>query len=399
METVQTMMSSTRGQYARVSQDMIDASRAARQATGVAFPDWDPGARPWNRSAAFASTGRNKMSMSVDLLRPEGRDILGRLLKEADIFIENNVPETIDKLRLGYEWAKQQNPNIIMVRMPAFGLEGPYTNFRCLGLHVDGVSGHAYVKGYPDEDLSGRGDTVAADAEAGVAGAFAIMTALWHRRRTGKGQMIEMSLAENFIPFMAEPILDYTMNGRVRSSLGNRDTHMAPQGVYPCKGDDNWLTLSVGSDAAWQGLCEVMGNAELALDPRFADGVSRWQHQDELDAIISEWSREQDHRTVFHDLQRHGVAAGPILDELEILDDPHLVERGYYQTLEHPEMPAYKYHGPLWRVGDEPAKLRSHPPLLGEHNEHVYKNIIGVSDEEYARLEAEQHIGMDILSD
>lgn len=399
VETIQGMIGSTRGQYARVPQDLVDQAKASGSGQGAVFPDWDPGPRPWNRAASFTSTGRNKLSMTVDLLRPEGRDILGRLLKTADVFIENNVPETIDKLQISYDWLKELNPEIIMIRMPAFGLTGPYTNFRCLGLHVDGVSGHTYTKGYVDEEISRRGDTVAPDAAAGASSAFATFAALWHRKKTGKGQMIELTLAENFIPFMAEHIIDYTMNGRVRGSIGNRDYHMAPHGVYPCLGNDHWMTIAVSSDQEWQSLCNVMGTPDLAKDPRFANSPSRHNNQDELDSIISNWTRQQNHLEVFHELQENGVAAGPVLDELEVLKDPHLVYRNYYEPLDHPEMPTLRYHGPLWRMSKTPNNLRTPPPLLGEHNPYVYKEVIGVSENEYLRLEDDGHIGMDVIEE
>ena len=159
------------------------------------------------------------------------------------------------------------------------------------------------------------------------------------------------------------------------------------------------MTLAVGTDEEWQGLCQVMGNTELALNPHFVDANSRWNNQDQLDVIVSEWSRQQDHREVFQRLQRYGVPAGPILDELEALEDPHMIQRGYYQPLDHPEMPTLQYHGPLWSMSKTSNKLRRPPPLLGEHNPYVYKEVIGVSDEEYSQLEAEGQIGMDILRD
>ena len=398
VENLQTMRPGTRGAFAKVPKELVEQARASGGA-GMVFPNWDPGPRPWNRTTQFTATARSRLSMTVDLLRPEGHDILGRLISTADVFIENNVPETTEKLKISYEWIQELNPEIIMVRMPAFGLTGPYSNYRSLGLHVDGVTGHHYIKGYPDVEPSLRGDTVAADAAAGAAAAFSVLTALWHRQRTGKGQMVELCLAENFIPVMAEPIMDYTMNGRVRGTIGNRDYHMAPHGIYWCQGGDKWVTIAVASDQEWQGLCQAMGNLELASDPRFADAPSRWSHQDELDAIINEWTRQQDKIEVFHLLQRHGVPSGPVLDDMEILDDPQMVDRGFYQPLDHEEVGTLMYHGPGWSMSKTPNRLRQAAPLLGEHNPYVYKEILGVSDEEYARLEAEGHIGMDMEAD
>ena len=398
LENLQTMRPGTRGGFAKVSKELVEQARESGGA-GMVFPNWDPGPRPWNRTTQFTATARSRLSMTVDLLRPEGHEILGKLISTADVFIENNVPETTEKLKISYEWIQEQNPQIIMVRMPAFGLMGPYANYRSLGLHVDGVTGHHYIKGYPDVEPSMRGDTVAADAAAGAAAAFSVLTALWYRQRTGKGQMVEMCLSENFIPVMADPIMDYTMNGRVRGTIGNRDYHMAPHGVYWCEGGDKWVTIAVSSDEEWQGLCAAMGNLDLAADPRYADASSRWSHQDELDAIINVWTRQHDKKEVFHLLQRHGVPSGPVLDDIEIRDDPQMVDRGFYQPLEHEEVGTLMYHGPGWNMSKTPNKLRQAAPLLGEHNPYVYKEILGVSDEEYARLEAEGHIGMDMEAD
>jgi crotonobetainyl-CoA:carnitine CoA-transferase CaiB-like acyl-CoA transferase len=337
--------------------------------------------------------------VTIDLKDPEGHGLLARLVKKADVFIENNVPETLEHLNISYEWLKECKPDIIMVRMPGYGTTGPYKNYRATGNHVNSAVGHTYLMGHPGEDLSRRGSTNAADANSGVAAAFCVAAALWYRRRTGKGQLIESTLAENLIPFMAESILDYRMNNRVRETVGNRHRQMAPHGVYPCRGEDKWLTLGVGNDEEWRGLCKAMGNTELALDPRFADSHARWHNQDALDAIIREWTQQQDHIEAFHLLQRYGVTSGAVLDAGEILSDPQMAARDFYQPLDHPEMPTYKYTGPFWRMSKTPNRLRSAPPLLGQHNPYVYKELLRISDKEYARLEEKGHIGMDMAPD
>ncbi len=396
VETLKTMAASPRGTYAHLTRETVEEARKNGQGSNFAYPDWDPGPRPWNRAVSFTTTGRNKKSMTVDLTTSEGHEVLGRLVATADIFIENNVPETMEKLKISYEWLQEWKPDIIMLRMPAYGLSGPYKNYRATGGHVDSVTGHTYIMGHPGEPLDRRGSTVAADAASGASAAFSALAALWHRERTDRGQMIELTLAENLIPLLAESVLDYTMNGRVRETIGNRDYRMAPHGVYPCKGDDAWLTLSVGTDDEWRGLCAAMGDTELALDPRFADSLSRWQNQDALDEVLSAWTRDQDHYDLFHLLQRHGVPAGPVLSEPEVLEDPHLAAREFYQRMEHPEMPVIKYNRPLFRMSGVPYGLRTPPPLMGQHNEYVYKDILGVSEEEYRRLEGMGHIGMDM---
>src|SRR5262249_11464708 len=158
----------------------------------------------------------------------------------------------MSKLGLEYERLRRLNPQLIMVRMPGFGLTGAYRNYRALGTHVDGVTGHTSVMGYPDVDPTMRGDTTAADAAAGAAGAFAARAALWHRRRTGEAQLVEVPLVENFLGYIAEPLMEYALNGVVSESLGNRDAVMAPQGVYRCAGEDSWLALSIASNEEWR---------------------------------------------------------------------------------------------------------------------------------------------------
>ncbi len=394
VESIQVMQPSTRGQMAHPSKELVLQNRGMYV---QAYPNWDPGERPWNRYANTNCVCRNKLSMTVDLRRPEGKEIFARLIRNSDVFIENNVPETIEKLGLTYDKVREMNPQIIMIRMPAFGLDGPYKNYRSLGLHVDGVTGHTWLRGYTDSDPSERGDTVAPDATAGAGAAFAVLAAIWYRKRTGKGQLIELNLAENFVPLLADSIMDYNINGRAQETLGNRDHAMAPHGCYPCRGEDRWLNIAVASDEEWQGLCQVMGLPELAQDSRFADSLSRWKHQDEMESIISSWTSEQDHLEAFHLLQAHGVAAAPLLDQKELLEDPHLKARDFFQPLEHAETGTQLHHGPFWKMSKTPNRLRLPPCRLGEHNEYVYKELLGLPEEEYARLEAEGHIGMDFV--
>lgn len=396
VENITTMRPGTRGQYAIVPPELAEQAKKENSML-LAFPNWDPGSRPWNRHAGFTSTGRNKKSVTVDLTKPEGHDLLGQLISQADVFIENNVPETMVKLDISYEWLEEIKPNIVMVRMPAYGLSGPYMNYRSLGLHVDGVTGLSQIKGHPDEPHSRRGDTVAPDAAAGMAAAFAILAALWHRNKSGDGQLIEMALAENYIPMLAEPLLEFEMTHRVPETIGNLDKSLAPHGVYPCIGDDNWIVIAVSNDDEWIGLTKVMEKEELRNDPRFADVIARHANHSALDEIISDWSKQKDHRKLLPILQEQGVPGGPVLNELQLLEDPQLVDRKYFETLDHNEIGPLQYHGPLWRMSKTPNALRTSPPLLGEHNEYVYKGLLGFDEEEYQRLQEEGHVGMDML--
>ena len=394
LESISFFQPQTRGYQPRPSKEMIQSLKGWRNA----YPDWDPGPRPWNRHPLFHSNARNKLSMTVDLRKPQGLEIYRRLARISDVVIENNVPSTVEKLGVvDYESLRKENPGLIMLRMPAFGTTGPYKNYRALGMHMEAAVGHTWIRGYADSDPSMRGDVVVADATAGLGAALAVVMALRHRRRTGEGQLLELATAENFIPFVSDAIMDYSMNRRVQGPLGNRHRWMAPHGCYPCRGDDSWLAIAVSNARQWPGLCRAMGEPAWCMEERLRDGPARWRHQDDLDERIAAWTRDEDSTELMLRLQREGVPAGRVADERQVLTDPHLRARGFFETLEHVEAGTYDYPGTMWRVDGRRNPLHRPPPLLGEHNEYVYKELLGVTDQEYRRLEAEGHIGMDYV--
>jgi crotonobetainyl-CoA:carnitine CoA-transferase CaiB-like acyl-CoA transferase len=278
---------------------------------------------------------------------------------------------------------------------PAFGLDGPYQDYRTWGNHMEAIAGHPLLRGYPGQDVSQSPSGVPSDAAGGIGGAMAFLMGLRYRDRTGKGVMIEVATAENFAPFLGDYIMDYTMNGRVHTQLGNQHLSWAPHEAYPCKGDDRWVAIVCRDDAEWQRLCAVMATPELAQDPRFRDSLSRWNNRGELDLVIAQWTRPQDANEVMHRLQSAGVPAGAVMKEADALADPHLRARGLFQTVAHPEAEAQEQVGPLFRMGKAPTPIWRHAPRLGEDNEYVYKKVLGCSDAEYRRLEQEGHIGMD----
>ena len=363
----------------------------------MAYPNWDPGPRAWNTQPTFNAHSRNKLSMTADIRNPEGWDIFCEMLKISDVFSENNVPETMEKWGITYENLSKINPNLVYIRMPAYGWSGSFKDYRALGLHVDAVVGHLWTRSYTDTDMSERGDIVLADAMAGITASFLIVNGLRYRRKTGKGQLIELSLAEGFIPFMSDAVMDYTMNGRIQESNGNRHTSMAPHGCYPCAGDDMWINIAVATDEQWQSFCALMGRSDLVTDERFVDTLSRWHNQDDLDAIVIDWTKDQDHWELAKSLQAQGITAGPVLNSRELLHAPQLRDRDYYHSLTHAESGTYDYNGPLWKMSKTPNKLRLPPCRLGEHNEYVYKELLGISDERYKELEEAGHIGMDFI--
>ncbi|MBI2887580.1 MAG: CoA transferase [Chloroflexi bacterium] len=360
---------------------------------GLQYPNRDPGPRPWNRNTQFNQTGRHKKSFTVDLQRPKGREIFFRLVRQSDIFLENNAADVVENLDITYEVLSKVNPHLIMMSLPAFGGTGPYRHFKAVGANMEAVVGHTWLRTYPDSDPTSTTPVFLADACGGASAAFAVLAALQYRIKTGRGQHIDMSQSENVMHCLSQAVMDYSMNGRVQGTMGNRDPARAPQGVYPCAGEDSWVTISCGNDEEFRALCAAIGQPSLVVDPRFADSVSRYRNQDVLDPIISGWTRDKVHYDIFHTLQKAEVTAGPVLKVSEVFHDPHLLDRGFWETISHPEAGTHVNPGPIIELTKTPLHIRAAPPLLGQHNEYVYKEVLGYSDQEYQQLAAQDFIG------
>ena len=357
-------------------------------------PDRKPGERPWNRNPRVNCHARNKLSMTIDLKRPEGINVFKRLVKVSDVVMENRGPGTMEKLGIPYEVLKQVKRDIIMVRMPGFGLTGPYKDFRSFGFQIDNFAGQAFLMGYRDCDASQIAGSSFSDGTAGVMAALSVLMALHHRNRTGEGQFIEVAQVETLIPYFGESIMDWTMNQSIQDKLGNRDPS-AVQGCYRCKGEDRWVNITIASDDEWERFCRALGNPPWCKQDRFSDALIRYKNHDELDKSIEEWTNQHDDYEVMHILQSEGVPAGPVMGERDCYNDPHLRERGFFQELTQADCGTHLYPGLEWKMSETPNRIRTPPCLMGENNEYVYKQIIGVSDEEYSELEKAGHIGMD----
>ena len=395
LESIKRLPPITRGYIPYPPKEVIEGLPAFV----AAMPGREPGKRPWNRYPLFNAHGRNKLGITVDLTQPSGMDIFKRLVAVSDAFVENNVTETMDKLGISYDMMRQVNPRIIMLRMPAYGNSGAYSNFRSLGVHMEGVIGHTIVRGYDDMDQSSSTNVYAADAAGGAQGAFAMLAALHFRKRTGKGQLIELAQSENMMPYIGRYFMDYSMNGRDSGTIGNRHTS-AIQGCYPCAGEDRWVNITLFDDDDWTAFRKAIGSPDWADDERFAAHVSRYENQGALDERIAEWTRLHDHYEVMHILQRAGIAAGPVIDQRDAFNDPHLQERGIFEEVYHEDVDgSHLYVGAPYKMSDTPIKIRRGPVQLGQDNEYVYKQVLGVDDEEYAELERQGHIGMDFPHD
>jgi crotonobetainyl-CoA:carnitine CoA-transferase CaiB-like acyl-CoA transferase len=390
VENIHVWQTFTRGAMARPPRAFVTMGQP--WATG--YPDDDPGDRPWNRAALAINLYRNKRSVTMDLRLPEGRRPFEDLVRTADVVIENNVTETMEKLGITYEYLCALRPDIVYVRIPAFGNTGAYRNYRALGVHLEGVAGHNLLRRYPDLDPSTNSAIFAGDYFAGTHAAFATIAALHYRNRTGKGQLVEIAQVELATGLIPQFLMDYALNGRNGEALGNRDLHgAAPQGVYPCAGDDRWLALTVCGDADWQALAAVLGAPPWATDPRFATAAGRRQHHDELDRLIAAATRDRDVWDLTRALQARGVAAGPVMDARDAFEDAHLRARGMYPRLFQADCGDREWVGPFFRTAEGPVPMRRPPVALGEDNASIYKHLLGYSDAAYDALLAAGHIG------
>lgn len=352
------------------------------------YPNKEAGERPYNRAGYFNKYGRNKCGITLDLTSEKGKEVFKRLVKVSDVVVENFAAGVMTRLGLDYPVLRQVKPDIIMVCMPAMGMTGPEKDYVGYGVTIEQLAGLVSITGYLG-DVPMKSGINYGDPIAGIAAAGYLLAALACHRRTGKGQLIDISQRETTATLIGDVIMDYSMNKRVQTPIGNRHPSMAPHGCYRCQGEDMWVTIAVGSDAEWKALCQVMGKPEMAQDARFADILSRHRNQDELDVIIGEWTKERDHYEVMQSLQKAGVMAGAVLNPQEVVEDPHLQARSFYEEVDHPEAGTYRYAGPSWKLSKTPGGIRMPAPCLGEHNDYVYREIIGMSEEEVAELAEE----------
>ena len=349
----------------------------------------------WNKGANFYEQNRNKLGVTLDLSKPEGLQVLRNLVSIADVFSENFTPRVIKNFGLEYEDLRKIKPDIIMVSSTGYGFYGPWSNFGATGPATEGAAGLAYQTGY-----LGGGPVMAeipyTDYTSGEHTVFAVMAALMHRLRTGQGQFVDISQTQATSSTIPEVLMDFSANGRSGHRIGNQDIVMSPHGCYPCRGDDRWITIAVATDEEWQAVCRVLGQNGWAADPRFEDSLSRWKNRDELDALIGTATSTWDAHELMHALQKDGVAAGAVLDSKDLLFDPHLGQRNFYEVVTHHEstgIPPLPYAGRPWKLSKTPAVNSQPAPLMGEHNNLVLSGLLGKTAEEMAELEEAGIIG------
>ncbi len=360
-----------------------DPSRKMTLTIGQAFEGVE-------HSPVFNSINLNKLSVRLNLKQPAAVELAKKIVQISDVASENMRPGAMDSIGLGYDVLKEVKPDIIMLSSSAFGSEGPLRRYGGYAPSFACYSGLAHLTGYsdgPPNPLTGSTDLMSATTSA-----FAIMAALNHRQHTGQGQHIDMASVESLAVFTGDALMEYIMNGRVQSRNGNHDRIMAPHNCYRCRGDDKWVSIAVATDEEWQAFCNAAGHPEWASDERFADTYSRWKNERELNDLIGEWTVNYTHYEVTELLQKAGVAAMPSFSNEEIFSDPHFKAQELAVEVEHPAMGKQVVLGPPWRFSETPARVTKSAPTMGENNEHVFGEILGMSGKEIARLIEEEII-------
>ena len=341
-----------------------------------------------NSSPTFNNANLNKKGVAIDITTEKGQEIARQLVAQCDIVVANMRPGKMDKLHLGYEDLKKVKPDIIMLESTGFGVTGPYRGFAGFAPIFASMGGLANLTGYTDgapNPMSG-----VQDLRAATQAAYAILAALYHRKKTGEGQYIDCSSSECITTLVGNEMMEYTMNGRSLGRTGNTDPVMAPHNVYRCKGDDKWISIAVGTDEEWENLVRAMGDPTWAKDDRFADMYSRHKNSTELDRHMAEWTIRYDHIELMHLLQDAGVAAMPSFCATEILEDPHVKARKLLTTVEHPLLKTQHVFNPPWKLSETPATIRKPGPCLGEDNVEIFTALLGMSEGEVKKLEEEK---------
>lgn len=332
---------------------------------------------------------RDHLGITLDLATPRGHELACDLVRSADVVIENFSPRVMRGYGLDYQGVRALRPDVVMISMSAAGQNGPHSQITTYGSIIACLAGIDTAQGYLDDGKPVAFGTAISDPLVGVLGAFCVLAALKHRGRTGRGQYIDLSQWEAITSMLAGPMLDCALNGRIETPIGNRDETMAPHGVFPSKGNDRWVTIAVRTDREWRTLSRAMGCPALADDPRFADGFRRQRHQDELERLIGAWTRGKDHWEVAKALQAGGIAAFPAFSSQEVFEDPHYAERQTYIEVEQ-RTGRQTIYGVPWKLSKTPGGVRRAAPSVGQDNQQVYSEMLGLSLDEIAALERDK---------
>lgn len=379
------------------------------------YPENDPGEQYWERGGTYQTLNRGKRSLTLDFRSDDALKIVKSLVSLSDIVLENFTPRVMRRFGLDYPNLKAVKPDLIMVSNTGYGHSGPWSEFGAMASALESTHGTGAFMGYLEPGPGGQlepGDVPNkighsyTDFLASWTAQLAVMAALIHRAKTGQGVWVDLAMYQVGVSYIGEGMLDYAFNGRTNPGLasrriGNRHRFMSPHGCYPCRGEDQWVTLAVRDDSEWEGFCQALGRPELAVDRRFALPLDRHRHQDQLDEIITAWTSTHESYHVMESMQLRGVPAAPVVNARQLLADPHFRQRGFFEAVDHsndpcsenPGLGRKEYVGRGWKMAAADIKIRAGAPTLGEANGYVLGGLLGLDQEETQRLHQQGIIG------
>jgi crotonobetainyl-CoA:carnitine CoA-transferase CaiB-like acyl-CoA transferase len=343
-------------------------------------------------SMAFGRHNPNKYSVSIDLQHPNGQKLARKLILWADIVTESFSPGTMEKWGLGYEDARKLKPDIIYLSSSMQGRGGPHSGYAGYGMNAVNLCGFTEVSGWRDMRPAAPHGAYT-DYISTRFFALALISALDYRRRTGKGQYIEQSQFETSLHFFAPPVMDYQINGRIMERDGNRHPQAAPHGVFPCKGDDNWVAIAVLNEDQWCKFCDAIDRPDLSRQRKFATLPYRKKNEDELEKLVASWTGHLTPEEVESILQKAGIPSHIVSRPRDVYGDVQLKSRTYFTLLEHPVMGKQSFEPQSsFILPKTPRRIEKPSPCLGEHNELVFKDLLGITDDEISEYIADGSI-------
>lgn len=346
------------------------------------YKDGKPGI---NRSGGYHFKNSNKYGMTLNLKTPGGLAVAKRLIATSDLVVDNFRAGVMGRLGLGYEDLVKLKPDIIAISLSPFGSTGPWANLAASGTQIAAGSGLMSLTGWPDRGVVPPYGPIP-DLIAPRFAVAALLAALSYRKRTGKGQFLDLSQYEASLTFLKPLIMDYIVNRHVMTPQGNRSAYACPHGVYRCKGDDAWCAITVFTDAEWNLFCQAIGDPDWTSQNKFATLNSRKQNEDELERLIEEWTCQHDKLEVMYHLQAIGVPAGIAATTKDTYEDPQLAYRHSYWRMKHQEIDTFTYLGGGFILEKTPARPQRPAPSMGEHTEYVCRELLHMSDEEFVDL-------------
>ncbi|HJU27779.1 MAG TPA: CoA transferase [Candidatus Binataceae bacterium] len=386
-------------QLAHLGADVIRIETKTRPCITRVLPPWPEG-KPGglNRSGYFNQYNQGKRSLTLNFKDPAAHEVARKLIAKSDVVTNNFAHGVMDRMGFGYEQLKKIKPDIIMISLSGYGDTGPYRDYVAYGPAQVPLSGLSSLTGYKGWPPMHAGFSYA-DPNAGVHGAFAVLAALYHRAKTGQGQYIDMSQWECAMTLLPEGILEYTFNGREPERDGNRDPMMAPHGIFKCldrpekvAGNtiDQWVAIVCADDTDWGRLARAIERPELATEPKFATLASRKRNEDELEAIITQWTVSRRAADIARSLQHAGVPAAVVADNKYLSEeDAHIRARDYFVFRDHPEVGKRQHAGIPWKLGRTETSVRAAAPTIGQHTDEVLEQLLGYSADEITNLRAQ----------